>query len=241
MSTEPPHPLSGADQALVERYLTHVRVEKRLAARTVTLYELDLHKLAQFAVPAGVALTAVQNHHVRRWVAQMHAGGRSGRGIGLILSGWRGFYVWLGREGLISANPVQDVRAPKQARPLPKALGVDEAMHLADHSDDDDDPWLEARDAAMVELLYGAGLRVGNWWAWMWRPATPPRAPGAAGSTRRRAMCRCRARAANAARCRWAAPRPRRWRAGWRCAGRLGRPLPVMRRRRCSLGGAVRG
>ena len=162
MSTEPPHPLSGADQALVERYLTHVRVEKRLAARTVTLYELDLHKLAQFAVPAGVALTAVQNHHVRRWVAQMHAGGRSGRGIGLILSGWRGFYVWLGREGLISANPVQDVRAPKQARPLPKALGVDEAMHLADHSDDDDDPWLEARDAAMVELLYGAGLRVGE-------------------------------------------------------------------------------
>ena len=149
------------DAELVERYLTHVRVEKRLAARTVTLYGLDLEKLSEFALQAAVPLTAVQNHHIRRWVAQMNAGGRSGRGIGLILSGWRGFYAWLGREGLISANPVQDVRAPKQPRPLPKALGVDEAMHLADHVDDDD-PWLEARDAAMVELLYGGGLRVGE-------------------------------------------------------------------------------
>ena len=154
--------LSDVDQRLVERYLTHVRVEKRLAARTVILYGLDLEKLGEFALQVGVALTAVQNHHVRRWVAQMHGGGRSGRGIGLILSGWRGFYAWLGREGLISANPVQDVRAPRQARPLPKALGVDDAVHLADHVDEEDDPWLEARDAAMVELLYGAGLRVGE-------------------------------------------------------------------------------
>ena len=38
---------------------------------------------------------------MRRWAAQMHSGGRSGRGIGLILSGWRGFYTWLGREGLV--------------------------------------------------------------------------------------------------------------------------------------------
>ena len=124
-------PISAADAALVERYLEHVRVEKRLAERTLALYSLDLEKLAQFAAQSGVALTTVGNHHVRRWVAQMHAGGRSGRGIALILSGWRGFYAWLGREGLISANPVQDVRAPKQPRPLPKALGVDEAVQLA--------------------------------------------------------------------------------------------------------------
>ena len=155
-------PISAADAALVERYLEHVRVEKRLAERTLALYSLDLEKLAQFAAQSGVALTTVGNHHVRRWVAQMHAGGRSGRGIALILSGWRGFYAWLGREGLISANPVQDVRAPKQPRPLPKALGVDEAVQLADHADEADDPWLDARDAARVELLYGGGLRVGE-------------------------------------------------------------------------------
>jgi integrase/recombinase XerC len=150
------------DAELVERYLEHVRVEKRLAARTVELYALDLQKLQVQAAQAGVGLTQVQTAHIRRWVAQMHSGGRSGRGIALILSGWRGFYVWLGRQGLVPANPVQDVRAPKQAKPLPKALGVDEAVQLAEHEQADADPWLEARDVAMVELLYGCGLRVGE-------------------------------------------------------------------------------
>jgi len=161
IATAPPT-LAEEDAALIERYLEHVRVEKRLAARTVMLYSLDLERLAACAVQAGVRVTEVQNHHVRRWVAQMHGAGRSGRGIALILSGWRGFYAWLGRESRITANPVQDVRAPRQPRPLPKALGVDDAVQLAEHQQSEDDPWLEARDAAMVELLYGCGLRVGE-------------------------------------------------------------------------------
>jgi integrase/recombinase XerC len=118
----------------VSRYLDHVRYEKRLAERTHALYTLDLQKLSEYAKDAGVALEAVQANHIRRWVSQMHSSGRSGRGIALILSGWRGFYTWLGREGVVTSNPVQDVRAP----------------------------WLECRDAAMVELLYGCGLRVGE-------------------------------------------------------------------------------
>nr|WP_315228354.1 tyrosine recombinase XerC [uncultured Limnohabitans sp.] len=148
----------------VARYLDHVRFEKRLAERTLALYTLDLQKLSSYAEQSGVALDAVQSTHIRRWVSQMHAGGRSGRGIALILSGWRGFYVWMGREGLISANPVQDIRAPKSPKPLPKALSVDDAVQLADFTPTDpaSDPWLNARDAAMVELLYGCGLRVGE-------------------------------------------------------------------------------
>jgi integrase/recombinase XerC len=142
--------------------LEHVRVEKRLAARTVELYSLDLRKLADNAAQAGVELTRVQNAHIRRWVAQMHGAGRSGRGIALILSGWRGFYVWLGRQGLVSSNPVQDVRAPKAPKPLPKALSVDDSVQLAGFRETQGDPWLDARDAAMVELLYGCGLRVGE-------------------------------------------------------------------------------
>ena len=165
MAEPAPTPAGDAHGLLIERYLEHVRVEKRLAARTVTLYQLDLEKLAGFAAAVPVDLSAVQPAHVRRWVAQMHSGGRSGRGIALILSGWRGFYAWLGREGLIAANPVQDVRAPRQPRPLPKALGVDEAVQLASYAgtaDEAADPWLDARDAAIVELLYGSGLRVGE-------------------------------------------------------------------------------
>src|SRR6185312_8226962 len=115
----------------------------------------DLQKLSDNAAKANVELTQVHNAHIRRWVAQMHGAGRSGRGIALILSGWRGFYRWLGRQGLVASNPVQDVRAPKQGKPLPKALGVDDAVHFAQHHDPHDDPWLEARDAAIVELLYG--------------------------------------------------------------------------------------
>ena len=145
---------------LVQRYLDHVRFEKRLAARTCTLYQLDLERLTRMAQATGVALPQVLPTHIRRWVAQMHSAGRSGRGIALILSGWRGFFTWLGREGLIASNPVQGVRAPKAPKPLPKALGVDEAVQLAEHDNPDDDPWLQARDAAMVELLYGSGLRV---------------------------------------------------------------------------------
>jgi integrase/recombinase XerC len=147
---------------LVERYLEHVRVEKRLAQRTVELYALDLHKLSDFAATVGIELLRVQNAHLRRWVAQMHSRGRSGRGIALILSGWRGFYTWLGREGKVQSNPVQDVRAPKAPKPLPKALAVDDSVQLAEWHDEAADPWLEARDAAIVELLYGCGLRVGE-------------------------------------------------------------------------------
>jgi integrase/recombinase XerC len=149
---------------LVARYLDHVRFEKRLAERTLALYALDLQKLTDYAAQANVTLEAVQSTHIRRWVAQMHSGGRSGRGIALILSGWRGFYIWLGRQGLVSSNPVQDVRAPKAPKPLPKALSVDDAVQLAEYqaSAETSDPWLECRDAALVELLYGCGLRVGE-------------------------------------------------------------------------------
>ncbi|HSV44681.1 MAG TPA: tyrosine-type recombinase/integrase [Ramlibacter sp.] len=155
-------PDAAVDAGLVERYLQHVRVEKRLAQRTVELYALDLQRLARHAQDAGLALREVQPAHVRRWVAAMHGAGRSGRGIALVLSGWRGFYRWLGREGLVALNPVQDIRAPKSPKPLPKALGVDDAVQLAAHEGEDGDPLLEARDAAIVELLYGCGLRVGE-------------------------------------------------------------------------------
>ncbi len=179
-------PIAGPeDTPLIERYLEYVRVEKRLASRTVELYALDLLKLKEYASKVPVALTQVRNAHIRRWVAQMHGAGRSGRGIALIMSGWRGFYTWLGRQGLVSSNPVQDVRAPKASKPLPKALGVDEAVQLANFKKDSaprnadegytaispkdmapkalaEAQFLELRDAAMVELLYSSGLRVGE-------------------------------------------------------------------------------
>ena len=144
------------------RYLEHVRVEKRLAQRTVELYAADLQKLQGNALLANAELIDVSNIHMRRWVAQMHSTGRSPRGIALILSGWRGFYTWLGREGLVKSNPVLGVRAPKVPKPLPKALGVEEAVQLASFVAEDDNPIRDARDHCMTELLYGCGLRIGE-------------------------------------------------------------------------------
>jgi len=145
---------------LIDRYLTHVRVERRLAARTVDLYAIHLATLCEKAAAAGLTLERVQTAHVRRWMTQLHGAGREPRGIALVLSCWRSFYRWMGHERLVEANPVQDVRAPKAGRPLPKALAVDDAVRLADLHDLDADPWAEARDRAIVELLYGCGLRV---------------------------------------------------------------------------------
>lgn len=146
--------------SLVERYLAHARFEKRLADRTIALYTEDLKRLQELAAQAHVDLAQVQTHHVRRWMAQMHSQGRSPRGIALIASGWRGFYAWMGREGLVSGNPMLGLRAPKSAKPLPKALNVDDAVQLSEYRQEDQDPWLQARDVAMVELLYSSGLRV---------------------------------------------------------------------------------
>ncbi len=167
------HPLGGSVDLPVDRgavildddlrrHLVHLEVERRLALRTLTLYREALTRLQSFATEAGVGLRAAQVHHVRRWAAQLHAQGLASRSIALILSAWRGYYRWAGREGMVALNPVDGVRAPKAARPLPKALSVDHAVALAEQSHEDADPALAARDQCMVELLYGCGLRVGE-------------------------------------------------------------------------------
>lgn len=154
----PPAPL--ADD--IVRHLQHLQVERRLALRTLELYREALARLQGYAEAQPVDLRAVQVFHVRRWAAMLHAGGLSPRSIALVLSAWRGFYRWLGHDGLVKLNPVEGVRAPKAAVPLPKALSVDQAVTLAEVPGDDDDPALAARDQCVVELLYGCGLRVGE-------------------------------------------------------------------------------
>jgi len=148
--------------AAVHAYLEHVRVQKRLADRTCALYALDMARLCTMARDAGQELLALQPAHIRRFVAQMHSRGRSPRGIALILSGWRSFFRWAAQQSLVPFNPVEGVRGPKAPKPLPKALGVDDAVQLAAFSNAEADPWIEARDAAITELLYSCGLRVGE-------------------------------------------------------------------------------
>lgn len=149
-------------EPLLQRYLEHARVQRRLAGRTLQIYADALRRLQVLALDDGVALLTLQTAQARRWVARLHAEGLSPRSLALLLSAWRGLYRWLGGERLVNHNPIEGLRAPRAAKPLPKALGVDEAVQLAEFTAADADARLEARDACIVELLYGAGLRVGE-------------------------------------------------------------------------------
>jgi integrase/recombinase XerC len=147
----------------IARHLDYLKVERRLAARSLAIYAEAFDRLQRFATAAQLPLRSAQLHHIRRWAAQLHAGGQAPRSIALALSAWRGFYRWLGRDGLVAANPVDGVRAPRAAKPLPKALSVDHAVALVEHRDENGgDPALAARDVCIAELLYGCGLRVGE-------------------------------------------------------------------------------
>jgi integrase/recombinase XerC len=145
----------------ITRHLQHLRVERRLAERTLAMYAEALARLQAFAAEQGLALRAVQVQHVRRFAAHLHAQGLGPRSIAIALAAWRGLYRGLGRAGLVAANPVDGVRAPKAPKPLPKALAVDHAVALAAHAAPEGGA-LEARDRCIVELLYGSGLRVGE-------------------------------------------------------------------------------
>ena len=144
----------------LQAYLQHVASERRLAPRTVAIYTEGLQQLQAMAAQAGHEVLALQPPQIRRFVAALHAKGRHGRSIALWLSCWRGFFKWAAWQGWVERNPVEGIRAPKTSKPLPKALGVDAAVQLAAFVNAAADPWEEARDAAMTELLYSSGLRV---------------------------------------------------------------------------------
>ena len=138
-------------------YLAELSDQRRMSPHTISNYRRDLEKL--LAAAADTPLAILQVHHVRRFVAQLHGQGLSGRSLARLLSAWRGFFLWLGERGLVKANPCDGIRPPKSPRLLPKALSVDETARLLE-AVEDDDPVQVARDLAMFELFYSSGLRL---------------------------------------------------------------------------------
>ncbi len=140
-------------------YLDELAQQRRLSPHTVSNYRRDLNVLCELLaeLPGGVALGAIQTHHIRRFIAQLHSRGLGGRSLGRMLSAWRGGYRWLGMRGETNFNPVDGVRPPKSAKALPKVLSVDEANRLLDCSGE---TVIELRDQAMFELFYSSGLRL---------------------------------------------------------------------------------
>jgi integrase/recombinase XerC len=146
--------------AAADAYLTHLATQRKLSVHTVAAYGRDLRELSQLSGDKDWA--ALSQSDVRRYTAQLHARGLDARSIARKLSGWRGFFEWLGRQGSVAANPVDGVKPPKRAKTLPKALSVDDAVNLVAPAAPQAETNAPARlcDRAMFELLYSSGLRV---------------------------------------------------------------------------------
>ena len=153
--------------ASVSAYLDELAQQRRLSPHTVDNYRRDLQSLCRLIgdLPGDAErngdFSAIQTHHIRRFVAQLHAHGLGGRSLGRTLSAWRGFYRWLGHQGAATHNPVDSVRPPKSPKGLPKTLSPDEANRLLEAAAAGDDvSVLAIRDQAMFEMFYSSGLRL---------------------------------------------------------------------------------
>ncbi len=160
---------------LMQEYLHELHVLRQLSAHTLKAYQMDLGALQLLAAEDTTDLLCLTNAHIRRWAGRMHAKGKSPRSIARGLSAWRGWYDWLTERDArrspgvakaadkLFANPVDDVKAPKRLKSLPKALSVEQALSLVNQAvreAQERGDFESIRDAAIIDLLYSSGLRL---------------------------------------------------------------------------------
>ncbi|MFZ5723614.1 MAG: tyrosine recombinase XerC [Pseudomonadota bacterium] len=142
-------------------FLEHLAVERRLSAHTVDNYRRDLEQLQAWCEKQRIGDWAqLKSAHLRQFAGHRHRNGLGGHSIQRLLSAVRTFYGFLLREGRAVDNPGLGIRAPKSPQKLPAVLDPDALSQLLDGAPTDDDAWLAARDRAMFELMYSAGLRL---------------------------------------------------------------------------------
>lgn len=150
------------DRALAG-FLGHLVDERRCSPHTVRAYTGDLRSLADFCVERGIDDPAsLTLGDLRAWLADQSARGRSRSTLARRAASARGFTSWGERRGLLSSDPGERLASPQVAQVLPAVLDVGEATTLMEHAGvaaDDGSP-LGLRDAAMLEVLYGTGIRV---------------------------------------------------------------------------------
>ncbi len=159
--------MSTDRRAHIDAFLQHLRVVKRLSARTISAYDEDLTALDQWidtTVPQ-MDWAAMHVESVRAHVAAAHRGGLSGTSLARRLSAMRSLYRYLIREGRARSNPAEGVRAPKSPRKLPNVLDADEMSAFLDLPDG---ARLGLRDKAMFELFYSSALRLSELCSLTW-------------------------------------------------------------------------
>lgn len=144
--------------ALVDAYLSHLAVERRLSPNTVDSYGRDLSLLQQFAAGLEQPVEDIDRRGLEALVRQLMGEGRSPASVARAVACFRGFYRFLVVSGHRTANPADDLRAPRAWKTLPKFLSVDDVDTLLAAPDTATPRGL--RDRALIEVLYATGLRV---------------------------------------------------------------------------------
>lgn len=151
--------LSPNCQHWLDKFILHLQVERGLSAHTLSNYQRQLQDIAKtLHLQEWSSITPVD---VKRVMANAKLAGHKPRSIALRLSALRTFCQYLIEQKQLFSNPVEGVSAPKQGKPLPKQLSVDEMQQLlSNDAQSSGDEGIACRDAAMFELLYGCGLRL---------------------------------------------------------------------------------
>jgi integrase/recombinase XerC len=150
--------MDGQQLQWIGRFLHHLKTERRLAENTCKHYQRDLDQVAEFCSQNRIRhWPELDTHKVRRFTAQCHRRGLSGRSIQRHLSALRTFYNYLLREQVVNNNPALDVRAPRSPQKLPHTLNVDDMTRLLSSGSN---KILALRDLAILELMYSSGLRL---------------------------------------------------------------------------------
>ncbi len=147
----------------VAGFIHHLADERRFSTHTVRAYAGDLRSLATFGKQTGIVdVRSLTLPHLRTWLAAQSAAGLSRATLARRSAAARSFTSWCLRRGLIDVDPGERLASPQVARVLPTVLGVDEAVALMEHAAvaADDGSALGCRDRAILELLYGTGIRV---------------------------------------------------------------------------------
>lgn len=162
-----PAPGPGAAETLgsaIDRFLAHLSGERASSPHTIAAYARDLSELLDPAVLPAVAreepmARAVRPERLRAHVERLHERGLSRRTIGRKVAALRSFLRYLSRSQGRSLLPPGGLPTPRAERKLPEHLGVAEAFDLVVEGTRSEDPVLAARDRALLELLYGTGVR----------------------------------------------------------------------------------
>jgi integrase/recombinase XerD len=143
---------------MIDAYLDHLRVERRLAAHTLESYARDLSALADYAQARGVAPQALGRQDLERFVRHQISRGMSPRSVARSVAAIRGFFRFLVLDRHLQGNPADQLQPPRAWPALPKCLSLDEVDLLI--AQPDVTKPLGLRDRAMIELLYATGMRV---------------------------------------------------------------------------------